>query len=321
MATLTLVLLVALVTGEVFGTLDLSGQHKEHELITRAAFQSGEHNFPSEYNGMVGSSDDVLDPNLFPEEAPAHCDDADFLNVREYPRTREQATQQLQKCVDHLRMRFGQAARGVARILNANNQINASMADLDPGTQCSHRHLTVTDNTQDKAKCVALEGFGRAFHGIQDLYSHSNWADLPDTYQAMSTDNPPGLHRTDTATFLDLRLATPISSQVPRNLSTGCFTMFGSRCGNRVTYDALNKDTGWVEADGSAIPDLTVRRNRVRGSFEKAVAAAIQEEAVGQSKSRDQAHAECERRGSVPAPSKKLPSSALDSVGYSRSRM
>lgn len=227
-------------------------------------------------NGMVGSPDDLL-----PEGPEAHCDDADYLDIPGYPKTREQATEQLEACVNHLRMRFGQAVRGAPRLLNAENAIASEQAVLGDENECEHRWRAEEDNTRDKAKCVTLEGFGRALHGIQDFYAHSNYGDLPNTAQPISVQNPPGLNLTDSAPFMDLRLTGPITELVPRDLSTGCYVLLDSAdgklsCKDRVTHHSMNKDHGVVELDGTVEGDPDdVPRNEVVGNFEKAVALAI----------------------------------------------
>ena len=300
---LAIVYLSARTACKPFGTINGFGQHNEHEMITRVSFQcpsntksqlpydcfepislsnlAGTHvgNIPGlGDNGMVGSPDD-----LPPEGPQAHCDDADYLDIAGYPRTRAQATQQLQACVDHLRMRFGQAVRGAVRILNASDSIVANMVELDDEDECDHGHRETTDNISDKAKCVVLEGFGRALHGIQDFYSHSNWADLSNPSLPISVTNPPGLNNSAAAGFLDLRLTGSITSLVPLHFSTGCYVLIDrpngyGDCEGRVTHYTMNKDHGFVELDGSVEGDADdVPRNAVTGNFNRAVAAAVQD--------------------------------------------
>jgi hypothetical protein len=281
-----------------FGTINGFGQHNEHEMVTRLAFQcpagqksngdcfepitldnlAGTHvgtNLPGlGDNGMVGSPDDIL-----PEGPEAHCDDADFYFEAGYPRTRAQASEQLQRCVDHLRMRFGQGIRGTARMLNSTDHILPEMTELK-SDECDHKWRETTDNTKGKAKCVALEGFGRALHGIQDFYSHSNWADLANANLPISVTNPPGLGLTHSAPFLDLRLSGSIISQVPYNLSTGCYVLIDTTpgkgdCKDRVTHSTINKDGGIITLDGSITGDEDDLRNLVPGNFARAVNAAV----------------------------------------------
>ncbi|KAF2680814.1 hypothetical protein K458DRAFT_392487 [Lentithecium fluviatile CBS 122367] len=281
-----------------FGTINGLGQNNEHEMITRVAFQCAANtksqppydcfepitldNLAGFHvgripglgdNGMVGSPDD-LQPG--PEDYKAHCDDADFLDVAGYPQSREVATQKLQDCVDHLRMRFGQAVRGVNRLLDANGVIIESMVDVDDKDECDHDHRGTDDNTKDMAKCVVLEGLGRALHGIQDFYAHSNWADTHNPSLPISTTNPPGLNNSLPAAFLDLRLNTSLTAaDVPRQLSTGCFVLIGDDCDNRITHDDLNKDHGTVGLDGTAVGKGDTSREAVLRNFPQAVSAAV----------------------------------------------
>ncbi|KAJ4299024.1 hypothetical protein N0V90_004268 [Kalmusia sp. IMI 367209] len=159
-------------------------------------------------------------------------------------------------------------------MLNASNHLVANMVELDDEDECDHHHRETTDNTSDKAKCVALEGFGRALHGVQDFYAHSNWADLSNPAQPVSVTNPPGLNNSGVAPFLDLRLTTPVLTLVPHNLSTGCYVLidrpdgFGD-CEDRVTHYTMNKDHGFVELDGTVEGDSDdVPRNVVAGLAE-----------------------------------------------------
>lgn len=149
--------LLQIANAKPFGTINGLGQHNEHEMVTRLAFQcptgqksngvcfepitldnlAGTHvgSIPGlGDNGMVGSPDDLL-----PEGPEAHCDDADYFPASGYPRSRAQATEQLQRCVDHLRMRFGQGVRGTARMLDNSDRIIAGMAELE-SDECDHDH-------------------------------------------------------------------------------------------------------------------------------------------------------------------------------------
>lgn len=288
-----------------FGTINdglLLDQHNEHEQITRRAFAcdgeksdgicfeklslnqlAGTHVGPVTglgTNGAVGSPD-TLDP--IPEGGEAHCDDADFLAIPGYPHSRVDANTKLQECADHLRNRFGQGWKTAERLLDSDNQIRKSMVDLSSSCTFSFPFLQV--NLLGRAKCNALEGFGRALHGVQDFYSHSNWADHEDTTQPISDINPPGLGFTDNAQFLDLRAENNISSMIPHNLTTGCFTTIGLDktpgilgCKHRVTHHTLNKDHGIINLDGSFGPIGTdTPRSGVPGNFELAVNAAVRD--------------------------------------------
>jgi hypothetical protein len=281
-----------------FGTINGLGQNNEHEMITRLALQCKDGKSKPPYdcfesislsnlaghhvhvigipitgagdNGMVGSPDD-----LPPEGPNAHFDDADFLDVEGYPQSREQATKQIQASVDHMRMRFGQALHGVDRLLDSSDDIIDDMADLSDDDECDHHHRSKRDNTHGKAKCVVLEGFGRALHGVQDFYAHSNWADKPNPANPISITNPPGLDNGDPAPFLDLTLTGSVADQIPRNLSTGCFVLIGTGCKGRITHDSMNKDHGDIKLDGSIVGNPTgIPRNEVADNFIKAVELA-----------------------------------------------
>ncbi|KAK3398392.1 hypothetical protein B0T20DRAFT_411027 [Sordaria brevicollis] len=321
-----------------FGTINepiVLGQHNEHEMITRLAFQcpgastgaiinvksdgicfeprsldqlAGTHidvqGFPIPGGGMNGAvgAPDTLDP--VPEGPEAHCDDADFIDMPGYPRTREQATQALQTCVDHLRGRFKQAWESAADLIELDEEvtneegsahlqkkgqlrIRRDMVDLSPfaGGDCRFAFSTLHINTLARAKCATIEALGRALHGVQDFYAHSNWADEHDASQPIGVANPPGLGRNDTAAFLDLRAQGRIPEElVPRNLSTGCFvvpdaTPGRSNCEGRVSHHTMNKDHGVVYLDGTfgEIGPGTPRTEKAsEDNFKRAVAAAVE---------------------------------------------
>lgn len=321
-----------------FGTINepiVLGQHNEHEMITRLAFQcpgastgaivnvksdgicfeprsldqlAGTHidvqGFPipgGGTNGAVGAPD-TLDP--VPEGPEAHCDDADFIDMPGYPRTREQATQALQTCVDHLRGRFKQAWKSAADLIELDEEvtneegsahlqkkgqlrIRRDMVDLSPfaGGDCRFAFSALHINTLARAKCATIEALGRALHGVQDFYAHSNWADEHDGSQPIGVANPPGLGRNETASFLNLRAHGRIPEElVPRNLSTGCFvvpdaTPGRSNCEGRVSHHTMNKDHGVVYLDGTfgEIGPGTPRTEKAsEDNFKRAVAAAVE---------------------------------------------
>ena len=293
---LLVVLLVANpVAAAPFGTVNepvLLNQHNEHEMITRLAFQcpdgessdgicfepatldqlAGTHSFLVGLgeNGGVGAPDSLL-----PEGPEAHCDDADFLDIPGYPRARWEATAQLQACVNHLRLRFEQAWRSASRLLDSQAQISNDMVDLDDDCPFDFEDIGSV-NMAGRAKCNVLEGFGRALHGVQDFYSHSNWADQADPTEAISIDNPPGLGMESTAPFLDLGATTDISSQIPTNLTTGCFTLNPLGCQDRITHSVLNKDHGEINLDGTfGEVGQGTDRGQIPGNFQQAVRGAV----------------------------------------------
>jgi hypothetical protein len=266
-----------------FGTIDTGGQSREHERITRAAvactartaadrvcFEPRSADQLAGHGkrfGAVGSPDltEPLDP-------AAHCDDADYL-AGDYPRTRDAATVHLLACVDHLRGRFREAVDEAGNMLDADGRIVPAEVDLD--TDCEF------DSPQEqRAKCGSLESFGRALHGVQDFYSHSNWVDEADPARPIGADNPPGLNLPAPSPVLDLRGRG--APAVPVDLSTGCFVLHDSvpgveECAGRTTHAALNKDLGLIDPNTGAATDPATSRGRVGSNFAKAVAGAIGE--------------------------------------------
>ena len=113
-------------------------------------------------------------------------------------------------------------------------------------------------------------GFGRALHGAQDFYSHSNWADEADPARPIGADNPPGLDLPAPSPVLDLRGSG--APAVPADLTTGCFVLRDSvpgvgACERRVTHAGLNKDNGLVDPSTGGATDPTTPRGKVGSNF------------------------------------------------------
>jgi hypothetical protein len=313
------------ITGvSAFGTINEPtriGQHSEHERLTRAAFGCPPDSSISDgscfenlsltqlagvsgpdghvgrgFNGAVGAPD-TLDP--VPEGPEAHCDNADFLDSKffgledEYPQSRGVATRQLQTCVDHLRERFSEGLDAADNIVDEYARIVETQVDISV-FYCRFSFPELHLHVFARGKCSAIEGFGRALHGIQDFYAHSNWVDSP-AEGPVGLGNPPGLGRDDVPTFLDLRAENEIEEQVPHNLSTGCFGGAltdgpvgqsghplepGSMdCTGRITHHTLNKDNGIIDphTGSTTFPGPNTPRSDVEGNFERAVQAAIKD--------------------------------------------
>lgn len=313
------------ITGaSAFGTINEPtriGQHSEHERITRAAFgcplgstvsdgacfeklsltqlagESGPDGHVGRgFNGAVGAPD-TLDP--VPEGPEAHCDNADFLDTKifgleeEYPQSRDIATRQLQTCVDHLRERFSEGLDAADNIVDEYARIVETQVDISV-FYCRFSFPELHLHVFARGKCSAIEGFGRALHGIQDFYAHSNWADWP-AEGRVGLSNPPGLGRLDVPTFLDLRADNEIDKQVPHNLSTGCFgggltdgpvgqpghpLEPGSMdCTGRITHHTMNKDNGIIDpyTGNTNSPGPNTPRSDIEDNFERAVQAAIKD--------------------------------------------
>ncbi len=133
---------------------------------------------------------------------------------------------------------------------------------------------------ESRAKCASLEGLGRTLHGVQDFYSHSNWADESDPTLPIGDANPPGLNRPGPSSVLDLRSET--NPAVPPDLTTGCYVVRDEvpgvgECTGRVTHAALNKDNGLIDPITGEATDPTKPRGMVKENFAKAVAGAIAE--------------------------------------------
>jgi hypothetical protein len=266
-----------------FGTIDGGGQHREHERITRAALScAGSAGSSSEcfasrsmdqlagrgkgFGGVGAPDSDEID------NPAAHCDDADFL-PNGYPRTREQATAQLTACVDHLRSRFREAVVSAGELLDDKGRVRPAEVTLSSDCRLS-------GSNESRAKCTSIESLGRALHGVQDFYSHSNWADESDPTRPIGADNPPGLNRPGPSALLDLRTKSAVSP--PAELTTGCFVLKDEihgvgACLDRVTHAALNKDNGLIDPHSGVATEPTTPRGAVRQNFAKAVAAAISE--------------------------------------------
>lgn len=238
----------------------------------------------------------MLDP--VPEGSEAHCDNADFLDAQlfglgvEYPVTRQEATVQLQICVSHMRGRIEEGIDAAGRIVDHGARIITPEVDIST-LDCRFSFPALQMHVFARAKCSTIEGFGRALHGIQDFYAHSNWAD--DAEPPFGPNNPPGLKRVDSPVFLDLRGENDISEQVPHNLSTGCFGgLFtdgpvgkaghplepGSiDCTGRITHHTLNKDNGLIDQVTGSVstPGPNTPRSDFPGNFQRAVSAAIKD--------------------------------------------
>jgi hypothetical protein len=266
-----------------FGTIEGGGQNREHERITRAAVacpagtgSDGGCFEPRSVDQLAGHGKKfgaVGAPDLTEVSSPAaHCDDADFL-LAGYPRTRDEATTTLLECVSHLRRRFREAIDNARDLLNGKGEIVGAEVNLE--TDC-----TLDANTEQRAKCESLEAFGRALHGVQDFYSHSNWADDADPTRPIGADNPPGLNLPAPSPVLDLRGSG--APTVPPDLTTGCFVLRDSvpgvgACERRVTHAALNKDLGLVDPGSGSTTAATMPRGKVESNFAKAVAGAMVE--------------------------------------------
>jgi hypothetical protein len=259
-----------------FGTVRLFGQGAEHEKITRLALGCDAAGAvkdcfePASLDdlagrdftfGAVGAPDDPLRGLIF--EPEAHCDNGDWLEIADYPQTREAARAALEACRGFMRAHLG-AAVDAADALARGDKGEGAVANAG----CGFRGRT------GQAKCDVLEQFGLALHASQDFYAHSNWTDMADPERPISPTNPPGLGNTGPAPWLDLREGAP---SFPEGLITGCFggvpeAAFCNGGPGRVKHETLDKDTGQI---APAIGAGTTARGRIEGNFARAVEAAV----------------------------------------------
>ncbi|KAM7206386.1 hypothetical protein V8F20_002735 [Naviculisporaceae sp. PSN 640] len=289
LTTVALLPAVSLGFGTSTGTLD---NNAEHEKITKASLMcqgdavSGScfsEESMGQLAGGLGTFGAVGNPDnpiwgITLEGHEAHCDMADFFPSPDYPQSREQATAVLLDCVDHIHERFRQGIEGAAGMLDEDGYLIPDEVKI-PLTGCSMGTAIKSDNS----KCTAILGFGRALHGVQDFYSHSNWADEADQNQNISVLNPPGLANTGLAPFLDSRFIGP--PYIPYNLTTECWewddeTPGVGDCLNRISHNTINKDGGEIDpVTGNPTnpnPDKGPRGG-INDNFARAVRSAIAE--------------------------------------------
>ncbi|MEV0373623.1 CinY protein [Streptomyces sp. NPDC050636] len=264
-----------------FGTVNTLGQNSEHERITRAAlscppgtssdgacFEPRSIDQLAGHTGTFGAvgapdSDEILTPT-------AHCDNADYLDVKGYPRSRGQASDTLRNCIAHLQKRLREGVTAAGGTLDAEGGVPASEVDLQ-------KDCTYTLGLPGRDKCEAIEGFGRALHGVQDFYSHSNWTDRIDPARPAGLDNPPGLGRSAPSPLLNLTASQPPGpSAIPQQLTTGCFSLLKG-CSKRIEHSKLSKDNGLIDPATGATSAPTTARGKVAGNFNSAVQGAITE--------------------------------------------
>lgn len=276
---------------DAFGTVNgFLQQRAEHEMITRAALACGagkksdgscfEPESLNQLAGHTGTFGAVGAPDYDEGSVPsAHCDDGDHLDTPGYPQDEGSAQVHLMACWHHLQDDFDAGVTGAGGLLGANNVLRGDQVSLY--TNCPFK-LTSPPAGQGTAKCRALEGLGRALHGVQDFYSHSNWTDTA-APGATGPTNPPGLGHTGIAPFMDL---TPAAAPTPDpGLITGYYEgFFSDKCkaaNVRVRHACLNKDLAKITVDSGADPvtytvsdPLTVR-GKVGDNEKKAVDAAV----------------------------------------------
>ncbi|MFI0259269.1 hypothetical protein ACH4OW_09560 [Streptomyces sp. NPDC017056] len=163
------------------------------------------------------------------------------------------------------------------KLVNSQGHINTAHVALN--------RLCVYDDKPGRAKCEVFENLGRAWHPIEDFYSHSNWADQADTTRKIGVDNPPGLHQKGVPAFFGLRAYSrqapakwkaDAAKAVDPKLTTGCvpgeYESDGTKvenCNGRIAhYDTNGKGGLSKDGEGSS-------RSKIAHNYQNARNGAI----------------------------------------------
>ncbi|MFD0400518.1 hypothetical protein ACFVHI_20875 [Kitasatospora sp. NPDC127121] len=196
-----------------------------HEQVTLAAV-----NFSPKTAEQIKRAVTANDSGSTHDMSEAHCDNADYLpskyyGNKVYPRTRKQATENLQACAQFAFTQFKNAVKAADGLVDGSgkpyqDQVRTKECKYDLGTG-------------GQKKCVVLEGLGRWWHVVEDFYAHSNYADKAAPGQSLGFDNVPGLALKAPAPFFNMKefyahgneLADldQFGKMVPDELTTGCF--------------------------------------------------------------------------------------------------
>jgi hypothetical protein len=258
---LSLALCVLLMAARAFA-FGTPGADHVHETVTRQGLGSifepkslDEIAGKNQFYGAVGQPDDVGGHVDLSFKAEYHCDNSDYLPVPDYPRTKQEANNQLLACVRHMRAMFDKAVKDASELLDKSNVVDNSQTPS--GVQCNY------NGGHGRAKCNVMEDLGLLLHASQDFYSHSNWVDTTSgplkiitTHIQDSTskdkvldwvhyENIPGLGRSDVAAFIHAGGSMP----VPDGVITGCFAINTNPevdafagCNKRVHHHDINHD-------------------------------------------------------------------------------
>lgn len=268
-----------------FGTVQIAGQHAEHERITRRALGCDaagpvEACFEADTLGVlagkpldfgaVGAPDNPTVGLL--TNPSAHCDAGDYFDVAGYPQTKAAAQKTLESCRAWMKAHLDAAVVAARGLVSNKGKISSFQSSIAPSCVFAGR-------VAGRAKCTVIENFGIVLHAAQDFYSHTNWTDKQPA-GAPTAENPPGLGNEGPAPWLDLR---KMPAAFPKGLISGCFESAsipsedrGCNYGpggklHRVKHAVLNKDKGVI---GERIEPGTTPRGAQDGNFERAVTAA-----------------------------------------------
>lgn len=282
LVTLSALATLTCAAAHAFGTVSLLGQNTEHEKITRIALECKTANQINCFKpktldslagtkgtfGAVGAPDPG--PTLF--RFFAHCSGGDFLNTKDYPRSKEKAQQALTLCRRYMIFHLNKAIERSVELLDDQGKLRVD--EIPTVFPCGY-----AERADKRAKCKVLKHLGAVLHAAQDFYAHSNWVDIADQSKPLGKDNPPGLKQRGVAPWLNLRLIDPV---FPEGLISGCGGIDavtdgeGGCTGNkgrlRVDHATLNKDNGKIEPRQSI---GTTPRGMLNSNFQFAVDAAI----------------------------------------------
>ena len=260
---------------QAFGTYNspsIMGQQAEHERITRSlaevGIEPGTLDLIAGKAGKLGGvgSPDFLDNAKGLGPAFKHCDNGDYLELAGYKQTREQADASLRECFTYFEELLDAAVTKAGGLVDANGKVNVKEAKADYSV-CSFPFDL--NKSAGSAKCAVVNHLGRALHIAEDFWSHTNWADSPDTSQSISVKNPPGLGRTDIPSLV--RYPGSSSAPIPDGLISGCddsVPVLGPlECKGRVSHSVLAKDNGTIDPSNceSAQPTSKYARASITG--------------------------------------------------------
>lgn len=229
-----------------------------------------------------------------------HCDGGDYDSSRGYPQTRENASQKTIDCrvwARHLLsdglplsdkycigpkvqkggtwLCTGVASR-VHKMLNKRNNIDIDQPRIfTTGSGCSF------NGDRGRIKCEVLQQFGFALHAIQDFYSHSNYADINESWP-FGWDNPVGIGSYSTPALWDMKINSSSAALIPDNrLSTGCYPDGECVDSHRTAHKHLNKDKVLIDrVTGKTNSPNTDRGKLIAGGItnaDRAVKMAIRQ--------------------------------------------
>ena len=201
-----------------------------------------------------------------------HCDNADYLELDEYPISRVKATKKVLDCRTWAQRVMGEGFDGYSPWCYSTNGVwgsyrcegvaaisrfmlnNNSEVDVDQPGGFSNTTGCSFNGAKGRTKCLVLQQFGYALHAIQDFYSHSNYADMNPS-QYFSFNNPPGIGSVQTPLLWDMKITKSSINLLPDSrLSTGCYP--DDQCSNRATHAVLNKDRGKIDTYTGVISEI-----------------------------------------------------------------